>query len=248
MSISTTELIELDVSEVRVLGKSLATIARENPKAIRRALGMQVRNTQKSIAATVRNYAIKHRVEGKQRTILKFPPRHKITVALHGKKGGGKLGAVRSVSVTANGDTFAVGYKGGLERYAVRWQTGGKVGLFRDKLANRMRYEMFKADWDAALREPEFAWRVYRVLGAHFGIHTPEELENASADTAGPAFAVLRAMVFKRLREGGNALLENPKTWKGRPFIAPLSADLGERFIPSLASILEKKLKKELQK
>lgn len=244
--VSVTNLIEMDFAEVRALGKSLAAIARENPKAIRAALGMQVRNTQKTIAATVRKYRIQHKVNGKQQTVMTFPKRHPITVSLHGRAGGGKMGVVRSVSVSSIQGGFRVGYKGGLQRYAERWQDGGKTGLFRDKAANRKRYELFKGDWDAALREPDFAFRVYRVLGAHFGIHTPEELENASADTAGPAFAVLRAMVFKKLREGGNALLQNPKTWQGRPFIEPLADDLRERFAPGVAAILEKTMKKEL--
>jgi len=246
MPISTTDLIELDTSEVKVLGKSLATIARESPKTVRMALGRQVRNTQKSIAATVRNYALRSKVEGKRTTLARFPKRHPITVSLHGKKGGGKLGDNRAVSVTRGGNEFAVGYKGGLTPFAERWQTGGKVGLYRDSAANHIRTRLFKPQWDALMQDPAFQWRVYRVLGRLYDIHTPEELEAASGDSAGPAHAILRSMVFKRLREDGEALLENPRTWKGRPFFGVLADDVRKRFVPSVASILEKELKKEL--
>lgn len=241
-------LIEMDFAEVRALGKTLAQIARENPRELRQAIGMQVRNTQKTIAATTRHYAIRHKVGGKTETLVRFAKRHPITVSLHGRKGGGKLAEVRSVTVSAIDGGFEVGYKGGLRHYASRWQEGGKVGLYRDKAANRKRYEMFKADWDAALREPDFRFRVFRALGALYGIHTPEDLQNASADVAGTAHAVLRAMVFKKLREGGNTLLENPRAWKGRPFIGALAGDLRERFAPSVAAILEKKLQARLPK
>jgi len=191
MPISTTDLIELDTSEVKVLGKSLATIARESPKTVRMALGRQVRNTQKSIAATVRNYALRSKVEGKRTTLARFPKRHPITVSLHGKKGGGKLGDNRAVSVTRGGNEFAVGYKGGLTPFAERWQTGGKVGLYRDSAANHIRTRLFKPQWDALMQDPAFQWRVYRVLGRLYDIHTPEELEAASGDSAGAYFAAM---------------------------------------------------------
>lgn len=251
MAITTTSLIEMDFSEVRVLGKSLAAIARESPKAVRTAIGRQVRNTQKSIAATVRNYVLRSKVDGKSKRLTHFPKRHPITISLHGKKGGGRLGDNRAVSVTAGDNEFAVGYKGGLERYAVRWQEGGKTGLFQDRRANQIRTRLFRGEWDALMQDPQFQWRVYRVLGSLFNIHTPDELEAASQsgdDNAGAAHAVIRAMVFKRLRENGQALLENPKTWKGRPFIDVLAGDVRSRFVPSVASILEKTLQKELSK
>ena len=245
MPISTTNLIELDVSEVKVLGKSLATIARENPKAIRRALGMQVRNTQKSIAATVRNYAIRHRVEGKQRTILKFPPRHKITVALHGRKGGGALGAVRAVSVDAKGDTVAVGYKGSLASYAVRWQTGGDTGLRDPRVLPYAMWALHPAEFAAVNSDPAFRHEVYWALGAAFGIHNEDQLRAADADTASPARKAMTRLAMRRM---GMDEGEVPATWRGRPFIDPLADDLKSRFIPSVSSILEKTLKKELPK
>ena len=242
-------LIEMDFAEVRALGKTLAQIAQENPKELRQALGMQVRNTQKTMAATVRNYAIRHKVGGKTVTLRRFQPRHPITVSLHGKAKGGKLAAVKSVSVAAIDGGFEVGWKGGLREFASRFQDGGKVGLYRDSAANHIRTRLFRAQWEAALREPEFQWRVYRALGHLFGIHTPEELEEASSsgdERAGCAHAVLRSMVFKKLREGGESLLENPRKWKGRPFVGDLAGDLRERFAPSVAAILEKKLKGRL--
>ena len=255
MSISTTELIELDFTEVTVLGKTLATVAREQPKVLRMALGRQVRNTQKSIAATVRNYVLKSKVEGVTRRLTHFAPRHPITISLHGKQGGGRLGANTAVSVSSSnaggGTTFTIGYKGGLQRYAERWQEGGKVGLFQDKRANRIRSQLFKSDWDALMQSGEFQFHVYRVLGRLFGIHTPDELEAARQsgdDNAGAAHAVLRSMVFKRLRENGQTLLENPRTWKGRPFFDTLADDIRRRFVPSVASIVEKELSKGVAK
>lgn len=254
MSITTTQLVELDAADTRVLGRTLATLAREQPKLVRRALGMQVRNVQKSMAATVRNYVIRSKVDGKD-VKRKLPPRHPITISLHGKKGGGRLGANTAVSISSSsgsgGTTFEVGYKGGLQRYAERWQDGGKVGLFQDKRANRIRSQLFKADWDALMQDPEFQWRVYRVLGRLFDIHSADELEAARQsgdDNVGAAHAVLRAMVFKRLRENGQTLLENPRTWKGRPFVEFLAEDLQRRFIPSIASIIQKNIEKQVAK
>ena len=241
---TTGKTVSVEVQGATVLGRSLQSVAQAFPKLLDSAVRMQCRNVQKAMAATTRNYAIKSKVDGKTKVLKRFRKRDKITVALHGRKGGGALGVPSGVSFRPLGpSTFTIGWKGRLPKYAEKWQTGSSKN---DSRSFRLRvYSAFaKSEYDAALQDPETRRELYRRLGSRFGIHTREELL-AAADPAMRSVVSDMALqvVVDRAGELELALPNVPTSWEGRPFIEQLADDVRARFIPSVVSIMEKKIK-----
>jgi hypothetical protein len=238
-----TATIIVDAKGATACGQSLDGIAKAAPTLFRDAVGMQVRNTQKAIAAVQRNYAIKHKVDGKTRTLRKFPPRHPITVALHGKKADGALTKVSSISATYNDGHLEVGFKGRLSRYCSAFQEGGKTGFTTDPtLARRVQLAMRGDELRALLDRPDFRHECYRRLGSALGIHNQEQLNAASRAQLSKARVILDAFIVRHAGDFGVALPSLPDTWQGRPYMDELAADLTKRFVPALVAIIEKKI------
>lgn len=243
-------MVVADVAGATAAGKALRDIAREYPKDFRNALGMQVRNTQKSVAAVARNYAIKHKVDGKTRTLRKFPKRHKITVALHGKVGNSALSKVRSVAVSSHWGRIDIGFKGRLARYCERWQVGGETGFADDiRLRRRVQVALHREEIVEMVEKKDFRRELYRRLGA-LGIHNEEQLRAVAATssaTASKAAGIYRAMAVDEAPRFGVSLTDLPTTWAGRPYMEVLAGDIQSRFVPSLASILHKKIEGKIR-
>lgn len=246
-------VIRIDAVNAGPLGKVFAELKRDLRPTLLRALGMQVRNVQKSIAATVKNYAITANVGGKRETIEQFAPRHEITVALHGKKSDSALSKPKSVFITANadGNGFVIGYKGRMVPYAQRWQDGGDTGLQDDRGALAML--ACKRDIGAVrsrLGSPEVRREIYRRLGSEYGIHDRAAIDATIDDAIGqgsdgrPSLqGAGRAVIVRLLNDDAASLVGDvPATWEGRPFMDKLADRVKERFIPSLLSIVDKML------
>ena len=238
--------ISVDMKGTKVLGASLEEIAKAQPKLFAEALGMQAKNIQKSIAAVARNYAIKHKVDGKTKPLVTFPERSAITIALHGggkRKGVSKLTNERLISIVYGPQSVAVGFRGTLERYCMRWQTGGATGFDTDPRARRGAYWALYGPQLQGMRDDAgFRHELYRRLGP-LGVHDRASLDAAmGSGMRGRVQTAAQDIAIEQAGQHGVALPSLPSTWEGRDYMETLGADINDRFPAALTSIIEKKI------
>ncbi len=110
--------------------KALDEIATKFPKVFKQALGAEVNNLKRSIAATLRNYKIAkavpvpNLVNAVKWTGHPLAKKSPVTLALTGRKHVSALAKPGSVRVESIPGGFAVGHFGGLSKYASAFQDG----------------------------------------------------------------------------------------------------------------------------
>lgn len=110
--------------------KALDEIAKKFPSVFRQALGAEIRNLQRSIAATLRNYKVTkavpvpNLVNAVKWTGYALARKSPVTIALTGRKHQSALAKTGSVKIESIPGGFAVGHFGGLSKYASRFQDG----------------------------------------------------------------------------------------------------------------------------
>lgn len=194
-------MIAVKVDNAPEVAAALERIARECPALFEKALRMECRNVQRSIAATLRNYRItKYEFDPSLKggagawRAKALAPRHVVTKALHGKKGGGVLADPHRIALrTVARGTMEIGHVGGLAAYASQWQEGGPV---------------------RALYTPTARHALYRRLGARFDVHDTDALAalltpaparhyiGAIAEKTGRDFAPGLAAVLEKIADG----------------------------------------------
>lgn len=109
---------------------ALNEIATKYPQMFRQALGAEVANLKKSIAATLRNYKITKAVpvpnliEATSYRGVSFPKRSAITKILNGDKNHSALADPRSPRIESINGGLEVGHFGRLSQYAIKFQEG----------------------------------------------------------------------------------------------------------------------------
>lgn len=110
--------------------KALDEIATQFPKVFKQALGAEISNLKRSIAATLRNYKVTKAVpvpnliNAVKWTGYSLAKKSPVTLALTGRKRVSALAKPGSVKIESIPNGFAVGHFGGLSRYASQFQDG----------------------------------------------------------------------------------------------------------------------------
>lgn len=211
--------VDIQVLGASELCRALDSIAKEQPKIVRSALAQEIWNIKRSIAATVRNNKISK---------VKFDPngrkgkgswkgealakRDPITRTLYGPKGGGVLGKESSVDVASLRLMGGAGVEVGYKGSMARY-----IERWQSGVPNPIYQDMETAVKSVLYR---LMCREGAFTGYPFGSRDEHE-----------AF-------YRRLYQNPPALHTSPE----RPFMGKL-ADITKRdFVPSLLTLIQKRL------